>query len=100
MLSIDFKNAIEDPTINNFTVLLIRLLLKADIDNFVKLQTIYPVEACMVDLFKTNCSYIDNNKNDVDYRLLEIRAQAIVKSQCYSQKHLKLRKDIKSWPEE
>jgi len=74
MLWIDLKNAIEDPDTNNFTCLLLRLMLKSDTTNMAKLGSAYPEEAKIVWLFKNDCSYKDENKTQVDYELLEVRA--------------------------
>jgi len=59
MLSIDLKNAIEDPKMDNFTALLFRLILKADGENMRKLALGYPVEVEMVKIFKTECPYVE-----------------------------------------
>jgi len=55
MRSIDLKNAVEDPRMDNFTCLLFRLILKADGPNREKLALGYPVEVEMADIFQNRC---------------------------------------------
>lgn len=50
-LKIDFDNAING-TADNFTCLLFRLMLKADITNLHKLGSVYPEEMQMVREYK------------------------------------------------
>ena len=76
MLSIDFRNAVQDPTANNFTCMLFRLMLKADDTHFRKLGAVFPTEARMVEFYKENCCYRDKNRTEVDWELLEIRAKS------------------------
>lgn len=57
MLSIDLKNAIEDPKADNFSCLLFRLILKADSRNKDKLESGYPVEVEMVNIYQKECPY-------------------------------------------
>jgi hypothetical protein len=57
MLSIDLKNAIESPELNNFSCLLFRLILKADSRNKDKLFCSYPVEVEMVSIYQNECPY-------------------------------------------
>ena len=80
MLHIDLKNAAEDPNVTNFTCQLMRLMMKADRDNRMKLGSLYPVEAKMVWMFKNDCSYTVNEHDVkvVDYEAIERRARAIV----------------------
>lgn len=52
-LIIDLRNAINSPETNNFTVMLMRLMLKADRSNFAKLASAYPQEAIIVDRYKS-----------------------------------------------
>ena len=67
MLSIDLKNAFEDPRTDNFTVLLIRLIAKADSTNRKKLAMGYPVVVAAVDIYKNACPYKDENHTQVDW---------------------------------
>ena len=78
MLWIDLKNTIESND-SNFTCLLMRLLLKCDADNFAKLGREYPIEAKMVWLFHNDCSYKDDQQTQVDYEMLEKRAEELHK---------------------
>ena len=60
MLALDLQNAVEKSHMsgpNNFTVLLFRLLLKADAWNLTKMKEVYPVEVEMALIFKTECPY-------------------------------------------
>jgi hypothetical protein len=50
-LEIDLRNAI-DGSADNFTCLLMRLMIKSDTSNFAKLKSIYPKEAELVEAFK------------------------------------------------
>lgn len=58
MLSIDLKNAIGDRTIDNFTCLLFRLILKADSENRAQLAKGYPVQVEMANIFQKECPYM------------------------------------------
>lgn len=80
MLSIDLKNALHDPSTNNFTCMLMRLLMKADEENTRKIASQYPEVAQIVWLYKNSCSYKDADHNEVDFELLEQRARFIVKN--------------------
>jgi len=80
MLWIDLRNAIEDGNTTNFTCMLLRLMMKSDPTNMKLLGSVYPEEAQIVWLFKNWCTYKDDNKSEVDYELLEIRACSMVKN--------------------
>jgi hypothetical protein len=68
MLSIDLQNAFEPGhTENNFTVLLLRLIAKADSDNLEKLRQVYPVEVEAVNTYKNGCPYKDSGCTEVDW---------------------------------
>lgn len=80
MIWIDLKNAVSgNKDFDNFTCLLMRLMLKADIENMSKLGMNYPLEAQIVWLYHNSCSYKDSNHSEVDFELLELRATNIVK---------------------
>lgn len=51
---IDFKNAVELHDADNFTVLLLRLMFKADPCNLIRLASQWPVEAEMVKMYKSS----------------------------------------------
>ena len=74
MLWLDLKHAV-DKSGNNFTVLLFQLMLKADAMNLDRLFRSYPVEAEMVRLFHDDCSYINEERTEVDWELIEERAK-------------------------
>lgn len=59
MRHLDMMRAINNPETNNFTAILFRLLLKSDSDNRAKLATVYPLEVKMVELYRTNCPYLE-----------------------------------------
>jgi hypothetical protein len=75
MLAIDLKNAVGDPEVDNFTVLLFRLILKADGNNKRLLSLGYPVEVEMAKIFKGECPYIDDEKSHVDFDAIERMAR-------------------------
>ena len=79
MLHIDLKNAVENPDVTNFNCQLMRLLMKADRDNRIRLGKVYPTIAKMVWMFKNDCNYqTDEHGNKVvDYEAIERRARAI-----------------------
>lgn len=77
MLQIDLYNAIEDPRIDNFTCLLFRLMLKADLVNRYKLGKEYPLEVEMIKIYRGDCPYKDN---EVDYAEIYKRACDVCKS--------------------
>lgn len=76
MLWLDLKHAVEGGA-DNFTCLLMGLMMKSDVTNSAKLAKEYPIEAQMVWLFKNDCSYKDDNHMDVDWELIELRAREI-----------------------
>lgn len=75
---IDLKHAIENND-DNFTCLLFRLILKADANNRAALSLAYPTEVIMAELYQYDCSYKDLEKTQVDYQMIEIRAERILK---------------------
>ena len=76
MISIDLQNAFEPGHhADNFTVLLLRLIAKADSNNRKKLRREYPIEVKAVDIYKTDCPYKDEAKTVVDWQKLEWMAQ-------------------------
>jgi len=53
-LAIDLRNAIYSlPSGTNFTVNLLRLFFKADRQNFLRLSIVFPIEARVVEIYKT-----------------------------------------------
>lgn len=66
MISIDMRNAVKCPSSDNFTVLLIRLMLKADSENLALLAKGFPVAAKMVEIYHTSgwCPYTDEVDTD------------------------------------
>jgi len=76
MIGIDLQNAFEPGRhADNFTVLLLRLIAKADSNNRKKLRREYPVEVMAVDMYKTACPYKDEAKTVVDWEKLAWMAQ-------------------------
>ena len=67
LLAIDLRSAFERPRKDNFNALLIRLLCKADSVNRGKLAQVYPEIAEGVRIFKNECPYKDEAKNEPDY---------------------------------
>lgn len=63
-LVIDMDNAVNQPHSDNFTVLLLRLIMKADSDNKVLLAKGFPVEVKMVEIYKTRCPYKEEYAKD------------------------------------
>lgn len=63
-LAIDMDNAVNYKEANNFTVLLLRILLKADASNSAKLAQVYPIEAKMVEIYRTRALAAVNGKVD------------------------------------
>lgn len=57
MLSVDLRNAFENSRADNFTVLLLRLIAKADSENAERLSGAYPEEVTAVDIYKNHCIY-------------------------------------------
>lgn len=58
MQSIDIKNAFEaGSTADNFTVLLLRLIAKSDVENRKKFSAMFPAEVEAVKIFQTACPY-------------------------------------------
>jgi hypothetical protein len=70
-LAIDMSNAVNWPKIDNFTVLLLRLIMKADSENRMLLRNGFPVEVKMVEIFQTRYPYLKELDTDgmhkVDY---------------------------------
>lgn len=56
-LGTDLDNAVNFGHENNFTVLLFRLIMKADHNNSLKLAREYPVEVKMVEIYRNCCQY-------------------------------------------
>ena len=61
-LSIDLSNALNDASIDNFTCLLFRLMLKADQGMLDKLAKGFPVEAECVRIYRDDCPYMPVNE--------------------------------------
>ena len=79
MLSIDLKNAFRGGSeYDNFTVLLLRLIAKADSDNRKLLSKGYPVQVKAVEIYRTRCPYADQNRSVVNWDKLEAMAYAEV----------------------
>ena len=77
MLRIDLQNAFEPGRdADNFTVLLLRLIAKADSDNRAKLKKDFPVEVMAVEIYQRDCPYIDpfESESGVDWEAIEKRA--------------------------
>ena len=69
MNAVDLKNAF-DPIgrgADNFTVLLLRLIAKADGNNKEKLRQGFPVEVKATEIYRGACPYKDGNKTEVDW---------------------------------
>jgi len=77
MLSIDLKNAFQFNG-DNFTVLLLRLIAKADGSNRMKLRMGFPVQVKAVELYQNDCPYteeIADGCRQVDWNKLAERAE-------------------------
>ena len=81
MKGIDLKRAVKSRPMADdwFTLQLLRLILKADSDNKKKLALGYPVEVQVCHIFKTDCPYLDDKKQNVDYDLIVKTAEEEVK---------------------
>ena len=79
MLEIDLQNAFDPGRqhYDNFTVLLLRLIAKADSDNQEKLRQGFPVQVKAVEMYKTNCSYrnVPGRGREVDWHRLAMAAE-------------------------
>lgn len=68
-LEIDLRNAITNRA-DNFTCKLMQLMMKADVYNFEKLESVYPKEATLVRAYKLGLTLgaerITNPKNGID----------------------------------
>ena len=60
---------------DNFTVLLLRLIAKADSTNREKLAKGYPNEVIAVEIYQNDCPYLDKARTDVDWEKIEQRAE-------------------------
>lgn len=68
MISIDLQNAFEPGRqADNFTVLLLRLIAKADSENRERLSQGFPVEVKAVEIYKSRCPYKDEVRTEVDW---------------------------------
>jgi len=65
----DLKNAFDGGISDNFTVLLLRLIAKADLGNKEKLSRGYPVEVEAVNIYRNNCPYTESKQ--VDWEKIE-----------------------------
>ena len=73
MISVDLQNAFDpspDRIVNNFGVLLLRLIAKADSENRAKLQVVFPVEVKAEEIYKHDCPYVCRG-GDVDWVKIE-----------------------------
>jgi hypothetical protein len=52
---------------DNFTVILLMLICKADVDNLKKLSLGFPEEVRAIDIYKNHCPYKDERKSVVDW---------------------------------
>lgn len=76
MIGIDIRNAFDFGCDgSNFTVLLLRLISKADGDNREKLSRVYPVEVRAVEIYQKDCPYLDEAKTQVDWDKIEEMAK-------------------------
>ena len=76
-LAIDMDNAVNYPKADNFTVLLLRLILKADSDNRAKLAMGFPEEVKMVQRYRdgTLCPYREELAKD-GFRIVDFQKLA------------------------
>ena len=80
MLSIDLKHAFRGGSDHdNFTVLLLRLIAKADEDNRELLRRGFPVQVKAVEIYRNRCPY-RGEERAVDWDTLEAMAYAEVGS--------------------
>jgi len=87
MNAIDLKNAFENVNVDNFTVLLLRLISKSDRNNLEKLKLSFPVEVRAVEIYKSSdCPYM-NGFSDVDYDRLSNLAHGVVNQEAKTIKH-------------
>jgi len=80
MIGLDLKRATtEKPAADDwFTVLLLRVILKADGENKKKLAKGFPIEVAACNIFKTDCPYLDDQKHNVDYDGVVTRAEEVL----------------------
>jgi len=75
MLEVDLRNAFEPGSnADNFSVLLLRLIAKADGDNKLKLSLGYPVHVKAVWIYQNQCPYRDMNRSVVDWAAIATQA--------------------------
>jgi len=79
MLAIDLRNAFEGRFANNFSVVLLRLIARADGDNKNKLRLGYPVHVKAVEIYKGDCPYVDEARTIVDWDGIADRAYSTVR---------------------
>jgi len=84
MRGIDLKRATRQTPAGDdwFTVMLLRVILKADGENKEKLALGYPVEVQACHIFKTDCPFLDEKKDHVDYDLIVKTAEEEVSGEA------------------
>jgi hypothetical protein len=83
MNAIDLKNAFEGGNADNFTVLLLRVIAKADVQNKAKLKLGFPLEVKAVEIYQNDCPHSDppsmyHTENQVDWDKIDEMAHKIV----------------------
>jgi len=87
MNAIDLRNAFENVNVDNFTVLLLRLISKSDRNNLEKLKLSFPIEVRAVEIYKSSdCPYV-NGSGDVDYDRLSNLAHGVANQEAKAADH-------------
>jgi hypothetical protein len=75
MLCVDLKNAFGPRNdADNFTVLLLKLIAKADGENWARLSLGFPVQVEAVRIYKGDCPYKDPGHNEPDWEEIARRS--------------------------
>lgn len=69
MNAFDLKNAFGGGSADNFSVLLLKLIMKADSRNKGKLALAYPVEVTATNIFKMQCPFVKGT-DEVDWQAI------------------------------
>ena len=67
---IDIREGIEGSA-DNFSAMLIRLVMKADYRNRQTLKLAYPTAVMAVEIYQTDCPYVDGDRSQVDWNEIE-----------------------------
>jgi len=75
MLWLDLKHAVNDSA-DNFTTKLFQLMMKSDAANLKKLGMVYRTEAKMIEIYRNRCPYIEEDRINPDFEMIEVMANA------------------------